>query len=223
MKRIGIFAQRREYAGRLFNNLAFDYISKIEETGSMAIIIPCFSPQTDQYIEICDAFIFPWGQDIDPSLYGRESNGARHTVPGYDRYLLSSMKKIIQTRKPILGICKGMQLLNVCHWGTLKQDVEEHAYHFQPERGYEKIDEVTIVVEESFLGRLYVSKKLKINSIHHQAVETLGEWLVIVAKSTYDDEVEAIEHTTLPHYGVQWHPEYLSSERIFEWFVKEGV
>lgn len=222
MKKIGIFAQRRIYAGRLFNNLSFDYISKIEATGSIAIIIPCFSPHIDIYIEMCDAFIFPGWQDIDPSLYGRDMNGAKNTIPGYDHYLFSSMEKITKVKKPILGICKGMQLLNVYHGGTLKQDVEENTYHFQPERGYEKIDEITIEKEDSFLGKLYASKKLKINSIHHQAVDTLGNWIIIIARSSFDDEIEAIEHETLPHYGVQWHPEYLDSGRIFEWFVMQN-
>jgi putative glutamine amidotransferase len=220
MKHIGIFAQRREYAGRLFNNLSFDYISKIESTGSLAIIIPCFSLHTNMFIEMCDAFIFPGGQDIDPSLYGRDMDGARNTIPGYDHYLLSSMEKITKAKKPILGICKGMQLLNVYHGGTLKQDIDENTYHFQPERGYEKIDEIHIEGDDSFLGKLYASKKLRINSIHHQAVETLGKDIRVVAHSSYDDEIEAIEHTTLPQYGVQWHPEYLDSGRLFEWFVK---
>ncbi len=223
MKKIGIFAQRREYAGRLFNNLAFDYVTKIEQTGNIVIIIPCFSPHTDFYIEMCDAFVFPWGPDIDPSLYGRDMQWARNTIPAYDRYLMNSMGKIAETKKPLLGICKGMQLLNVYHWGSLKQDVEENTYHFQPERGYEEIDEIVIVEEDSFLGKLYTSKQLRINSIHHQAVETLGSGLSIVAMSTYDDEIEAIEHETLPHYGVQWHPEYLDSGRIFEWFVEKSV
>ncbi len=219
MKKIAIFAQRREYAGRLFNNLSFDYVAKIEQTGNLAIIIPCFSPNTDYFIEMCDAFIFPGGQDIDPSHYGRDMNGARNTIPGYDHYLLSSMEKITKAGKPILGICKGMQLLNVYHWGTLKQDVDESTYHFQPERGYEKIDEIKIEGDESFLGKLYASKKLKINSIHHQAVETLGTWVRVVARSSFDDEIEAIEHEKYPHYGVQWHPEYLDSGRLFEWFI----
>lgn len=221
MKKIGIFAQRREYAGRLFNNLSFDYVSKIESTGALAVIIPCFSPHIDTYIAECDAFIFPGGQDIDPSLYGRDMDGARGTIPGYDRFLLSQVEKITKANKPIFGICKGMQLLNVYHGGTLKQDVEENTYHFQPERGYEKIDEIRIE-DNSFLSVLYVSKKLKINSIHHQAVDTLGEWLRVIARSSYDDEIEAIEHTTLPHYDVQWHPEYLDSGKLFEWFIRKN-
>ncbi|GAB0174277.1 MAG: gamma-glutamyl-gamma-aminobutyrate hydrolase family protein [Candidatus Altimarinota bacterium] len=218
MKHIGIFAQRREYAGRLFNNLSFDYISKIEATGSIAIIIPCFSSNIKFYLNLSDAFIFPGGQDIDPSLYGRDMDGARGTIPSYDRFLLSSMEEITKNNKPILGICKGMQLINVYHGGTLKQDLEENTYHFQPERGYEKIDEIHIE-DDTFLSALYVSKKLKINSIHHQAVDSLGAGLRVVARSSFDEEIEAIEHTTLPHYGVQWHPEYLESGRLFEWFV----
>jgi putative glutamine amidotransferase len=93
---------------------------------------------------MCDAYIFPGGSDIDPSLYGHMKSGARGIAPEYDRYLFSSMRRVFETRKPILGICKGMQLLNVSHGGTLKQDLEEQTYHFQPERGYEMIDKIHV-------------------------------------------------------------------------------
>jgi putative glutamine amidotransferase len=123
---------------------------------------------------MCDAFVFPGGRDIDPTLYGREKNGARGIRPEYDRYLLIAMRAIFETRKPILGICKGMQLLNVAHGGTMKQDVDEITHHFQPERGYEHIDTALIVERDSFLTSLFASGKIRINSIHHQAIETLG-------------------------------------------------
>ena len=216
---IGIFAQRREYAGRFFNNLAFDYIRAIEESWGIAIVIPAFTVNLESYLDMCDAYIFPGGPDIDPSLYGHARNGARGVVPEYDRYLLSSMRKVFETKKPILGICKGMQMLNIAHGGTLKQDVEEQVYHFQPERGYEMIDRIC-AWEDSFLHEVYETREIEINSIHHQAVDSLGESLKISARSLHDDEVEAIEHTTLPHYGVQWHPEYLGNHRrLFEWFM----
>lgn len=65
------------------------------------------------------------------------------------------MRKIFKTRKPILGICKGMQLLNIAHGGTLKQDIEEITHHFQPERGYECIDSVKEIPHDSFLGKIF--------------------------------------------------------------------
>ncbi len=216
---VGIFAQRREHAGRLFNNLAFDYIKRIEEVWWQAIIIPAFSVHLESYIEMCERFVFPGGPDIDPSLYGREISGARGIVPGYDRWLLGAMDEIMRRQKPILGICKGMQLMNIALWGTLTQDVEEHTHHFQMERWYEKIDTVTIM-ESSFLTKVYDTPTLAVNSIHHQAVENLGDWLRIIARSEHDGEIEAIEHTSLPYYGVQWHPEYLDDHReIFRWFM----
>ena len=151
MKKIGILAQRREYAGRLFNNIALDYISSIEHAGAQVIIIPIFTTYLDQYILDCDGFIFPGGPDIDPALYHESIHGARGIVPDYDRYLIDAMRRIFDTHKPILGICKGMQLLNVAHGGTLYQDIDEHTYHFQGERGYEKIDTIEIIEMDSFL------------------------------------------------------------------------
>jgi putative glutamine amidotransferase len=221
-KKIGVFAQERQYVGRIFNNLSLDYIRSIEDAWGIPVIIPIFTQNLTSYIEMCDAFVFPGGPDIDPTLYSMEKSGSRGISPDYDRYLLSAMQAIFSTQKSILGICKGMQLMNIAHGGTMKQDIEEHLYHFQPERGYEHIDTAVIVDPESFLSPLFLSGHIRINSIHHQAIETLGEWLRVVARSHHDDEIEAIEHTSLPYYGVQWHPEYLVSQRrLFEWFIKD--
>lgn len=216
--KIGIFAQRREYAGRLFNNLAFDYIRAVEKASGRAIVIPAFTEYLDAYIDECSAFIFPGWSDIDPSLYGQESAWARGANIEYDRFLYSAMEKITLLSKPVLGICKGMQLINIVHGGTLKQDVEEYTHHFQPERGYDYVDEIRLEAN-SFLEMLYKRDSLSTNSIHHQAVDRLGRNLKVVAKSSFDDEIEAIEHLSLPHYGVQWHPEYFGSRELFEWFI----
>jgi putative glutamine amidotransferase len=76
------------------------------------------------------------------------------------------------------------------------------------------------VISASFLETIYERSTIEVNSIHHQAVDSLGKNLKISARSHHDDEIEAIEHTTLPHYGVQWHPEYLGGHRkLFEWFM----
>jgi putative glutamine amidotransferase len=220
-KKIGIFAQERQHAGRIFNNLSLDYIRSIEDVWGLPIIIPIFTSNLTSYIEMCAAFIFPGGPDIDPTLYGEEKKWALGISPDYDRYLLWAMREIFSTEKPILGICKGMQLLSIAHGGTMKQDIDEHLYHFQPERGYEHIDTALIIEPDSFLSPLFASGQIRINSIHHQAIADLGEWLRIVAKSQHNDEIEAIEHTILPYYGVQWHPEYLGSQRrLFEWFIE---
>jgi putative glutamine amidotransferase len=84
------------------------------------------------------------------------------------------MHAIFESGKPILGICKGMQLLNIGHGGTLKQDIDENTYHFQPERGYEKVDTIEILWEDSWLAQIYPKRHLEVNSIHHQALDEVG-------------------------------------------------
>jgi gamma-glutamyl-gamma-aminobutyrate hydrolase PuuD len=97
-------------------------------------------------------------------------------IPSLDTITISSprWRKSRKRVNPSSAYVKGCNSSMSITGGTLKQDVDESTYHFQPERGYEKIDEIQIEGDESFLGKLYASKKLKINSIHHQAVETLG-------------------------------------------------
>ena len=220
--RVGIFAQRREHGGRLFHTLAFDYIEATERVWGIPIIIPAHTKYLHSYLDLCDRYIFPGGSDIDPSLYGQYASGARWVMREYDRYLLDAMRDIMMRKQPILGICKGMQMMNILHSGTLIQDIAWRKKHFQPDRGYETVDEVTFATW-SYLEKAYGSNTLGINSIHHQGIDRLGDGLEIVARSGYDGEIEAIEHMSLPHYGVQWHPEYLKSEQLFKWFVMKNI
>ena len=113
-----------------------------------------------------------------------------------------------------------MQLMNVFFWGKLIQDIPNANFHFQYEKQYESID-TAVLTEDSFLQKIFQSKEITINSIHHQAVLNLGKDLKIWAKSKYDWIIEWIEHEKLPIYGVQWHPECLKKhQKLFDWFVR---
>jgi putative glutamine amidotransferase len=130
------------------------------------------------------------------------------------------MQRVMDAEKPILGICKGMQLLNIIHGGNLIQDIVGNEEHNQSNRRYELVD-VAHIVSESFLERVF-GVEVGINSIHHQAVGVLGDGLRVAATSKYDGEIEAIEHTRLSHYGTQWHPECIETHRpLFQWFVSQ--
>ncbi|MDD2917243.1 MAG: gamma-glutamyl-gamma-aminobutyrate hydrolase family protein [Candidatus Gracilibacteria bacterium] len=218
-KTIGIIAAYKKESIDQINRLAFEYVEAVEDSGGIPYIIPCNVKNIDSYIENIDAFIFPGGIDIDPSLYGEELNGSTGIVTKNDEFLLNFMKKIIESGKPILGICKGMQLMNIYFGGKLIQHLPNADFHDQYERQFESVD-TAIVVEDSFLHSVFSTRELPINSLHHQAVSALGKNLKIVATSEFDGTIEGIEHMKLPLYGVQWHPECLKEQtKLFEWFV----
>lgn len=219
IKKIWIIAAYKKEPIDQINRVAFEYIEAVEDSWVIPYIIPCNVKNVDAYIENMDAFIFPGWIDIDPSFYWEELNGSKGIMTKNDEFLLNFMKKIIESWKPILGICKGMQLINIYFWGKLVQHLKTADFHDQYEKHNESID-VAIIMEDSFIHEIFSTKELPINSLHHQAVSTLGKDLKIVATSKYDGTIEGIEHTSLPIYGVQWHPERLKDHKnIFEWFV----
>lgn len=113
-----------------------------------------------------------------------------------------------------------MQLINVYFGGSLIQNLSNSDFHFRPDERHEKIHEVAVCGDGGFLSVAFDESRIPVNSIHHQAIDVLGDGLEIVARSAEDGAIEAIEHRDLPVYGVQWHPECLESHApIFRAFV----
>lgn len=150
-----------------------------------------------------DGLLLPGGGDIDPSRYNQENQACGDIDPALDEVQFEIAQAFIQAGKPVLGICRGHQLLNVCFGGSLVQDIENAGHH----RRIESKDNVheTTSVAGSCLEALY-GLQFSVNSAHHQAIDDLGEVLVVIQKSD-DGVIEAVVHETLPIIGVQWHPE----------------
>ncbi len=157
-------------------------------------------PRTTSY----DGLILPGGGDIDPRLFGQLSEGTRAFDPVLDRIQLAILKAFVLERKPVLGICKGMQLINIFFGGDMVQ-------HLPGAKAHEYVgkDQVhdTEAVEGSVLWKLYGSR-FTVNSAHHQGVDLAGRGL-LYTQSAMDGVVEGLEHKFLPVIGVQWHPERL--------------
>lgn len=170
----------------------------------------------------CDALLFPGGGDIAPALFGETNQGSQNIDIELDILQLRIFQAALSQGIPILGICKGMQLINVALGGTLIQHLPTACHHTSP---YADVYHETHTAPGSFLHNLYGEAFLT-NSRHHQSVNKLGNKLTPVQWCPMDHCVEALVHETLPILGVQWHPERLDSSqtginglRIIDYFL----
>ncbi len=164
-------------------------------------------------VQQLDGLVLQGGADISPGLYGakpwREHGDCD---PIRDEYEMGLLRGFIEADKPVLGICRGAQLLNVYCGGTLVQDIPSQwpgaIAHVDLER-YDTLTHEVHFVPGSRLSDIYGYAPQRVNSIHHQCVGELGKSLVIEARSPIDRVPEAIRHTAYPFVlGVQWHPEF---------------
>lgn len=165
------------------------------------------------FAERLDGLILQGGADIHPSSYGQAPKFAESSSDVVrDRFELDLLRAFIALDKPVLGICRGMQLINIVFGGSLHQDLLDASAATDPHVQSEVEEDYRhgLVIEpNSWLSRLHDGlRAARVNSIHHQGVDRLGEGLQIEARS-HDGVIEAIRHPGF-HFvvGVQWHPEY---------------
>lgn len=173
-----------------------------------------------------DGIVIPGGADINPALYHEKNTDSIEIDDALDELELAVIREAVEHKKPILGICRGHQILNVFFGGSLIQNVEKVDVH---ERiGMEDRVHMSRVKKNSFVYDIYQEERISINSAHHQAIKELAAGLEAVQFSD-DGLIEAFYHTKLPVYGVQWHPERMCLKnarpdtvdglKIFEYFI----
>ena len=154
--------------------------------------------------EGCDALLLPGGGDMEPWRYGQSNTASRGLEPERDTAELMLLERFTAAGKPVLGICRGIQVINVFFGGTLCQDLPGHS----AVDGHDSFH--TVRTARSPL--LAVCGPLcRVNSAHHQAADAPGRGLRAVQWAE-DGAVEAVCHDCLPVWGVQWHPERLPGE-----------
>jgi len=158
------------------------------------------SPDYSQY----DGLVLPGGGDIDPFLFGAANEGSRNIDAALDRLQLKALDAFLKRKRPVLGICKGLQILNVYFGGTILQNLSEASLQIHQYENGDKIH-ATKAARGTFIERLYGGCPIT-NSAHHQAAGAVGDGLR-VAQYSQDFVIEAMYHKTLPVLGVQWHPE----------------
>lgn len=172
--------------------------------------IPFLTSLTIGELASCDALILPGGGDITPELYGQPNLGSHNIDTELDLLQLRALEQAMKAALPILGICKGMQLINIVLGGTLIQHLDTYHLHTDASKD---VYHTTIAAKDSFLFPLY-GDTFFVNSSHHQAVAQPATDLTPVQWCTYDSCIEAICHTSLPILGVQWHPERLHTDTV---------
>ena len=191
----------RFYLNKYFKNI-FDELN--------ILLFPIMSEcNLEKVSEVCDGLIITGSNiDIDPRYYNEKSNTKSNLI--VDEYILDSkiINKFVEKKKPILGICGGLQSINVYFGGSLNQDVENH--NLINEKHMIKIE------KESFLYNTYDKTQLYVNSFHHQAIKNVAEGFKVTAISE-DGIIEAIEKENI--IGVQWHPEALNDILFFKSFI----
>ncbi len=198
------------------------YIEAIYDYGGLPLPIPCLPDEEllKQYIDKIDGLIIIGGMDYPPDMYGQEVHPKADIM--HERRAKADpmlVKLILQTNKPVLGICAGMQLLNICTGGKLIQHLETTDNHFG-----EKYHEIT-VSDSRWLSQIFPKEKLVVNSNHHQGIDPnyVGKGFKVVANA-YDDVIEAMElEGEQMVLGIQWHPERISDlehrKLLFEFFI----
>ena len=189
-----------------------NYIRAVEQAGGEACA--AYLPEPDLRF---DGLILAGGGDMEPALYGAENCGSEGIDPARDRAELTLLEAFAAAGKPILGICRGHQVVNVWAGGGLRQDLGvQNAIH----RREDCDKRHRIFAEPGVLHSLF-GDEFVVNSAHHQSVEPVGRDLRVTARSE-DGVVEAMEHTALPILTVQFHPERIPGlEPIFSWFLAE--
>ena len=176
------------------------YFSEVAEKAGFILFPVCSQNGIEEIVAMCSGLIIAGrDRDINPKFYGEEPlEGLEYPEDPYEDELDFKLIKLFEkNNKPILGICSGLQSLNIYHGGSLKQHINDHT-------SKEKLVRHSIDIEEnSFVYSLY-GNKAEVNSIHHQAVNRVAEGFKVTAVSE-DGTVEAIEKGNL--IGLQWHPE----------------
>ncbi|MBQ3081585.1 MAG: gamma-glutamyl-gamma-aminobutyrate hydrolase family protein [Clostridia bacterium] len=192
------------------------YVKAIERAGGVPIVIPMTSDEgiQKQMAELCDGALFTGGDDIHPSYYGcclHEHCG--ELTPQRDEYEFVFGKLFLATGKPFLGICRGIQFINVAYGGTLYQDLpaeyKRESVHRQP-RPYNVPYHSVSLVKGGKIAGICGMDTVEVNSMHHQAVKKIGAGLVTEGVSP-DGVIEAVVATDRDYgVAVQWHPEHLA-------------
>jgi putative glutamine amidotransferase len=210
--------------------LSRSYVQAVQQAGALALMLPPdeqLLEHPEEALEKIDGLVLAGGADIDPASYGEQPHPQTlDTVPERDRFEIALVRAAIERDMPVLGICRGMQLINIAYGGTLLQHLPErfgHHEHLRVPGTFDGADHDVELLEGSLAARAAGETHHATKSHHHQGVDRLGEGLKITGCSAMDGLPEAIE---LPGrrfvLGVQWHPEADQTSKVVRALVAEA-
>ncbi len=208
-----------------------NYADAVNRSGAMALLLapdPVLTADPDEILDRIDGLMLAGGADLDPASYGaRPHPETIGSVPARDGFEIALMRRALERDIPALGICRGMQIMNVACGGTLHQHLPELLGHEQHRRvlgSFDGADHDVRLAADSLAARAAGEELHGTKSHHHQGIDRVGEGLVVTGWAVVDDLPEAIEvpgqHFAL---GVQWHPEADETSRLIGALVEHAA
>jgi putative glutamine amidotransferase len=210
--------------------LSRSYVEAVQSAGALVLMLAPdqeLLSHPEEALDLIDGLVLAGGADIDPASYGEQPHPETlDTVPERDRFEIALVRAAIKRDLPVLGICRGMQLINVAYGGTLLQHLPErfgHHEHLRVPGTFDGADHDVELVEGSLAAQAAGETHHATKSHHHQGVDRLGEGLQISGCSALDGLPEAIEIPSKRFVlGVQWHPEADQTSRVVKAMVAEA-
>lgn len=207
------------------------YVDAVQRAGGMALLLVPdvrLVRDPDEVLDLLDGLILAGGADVDPVTYGADPHPqTAGTVPERDRFEIALARRALQRDLPVLGICRGMQLLNVACGGTLHQhlpDSHGHEDHRRSPGSFDDSDHDVRLEPGSLAARAAGEQRHATKSHHHQGLDVLGEGLRVTGRAELDDLPEAIEAPGRRFaLGVQWHPEADRRSPVIAGFVRAAA
>lgn len=214
---IGVAANERRDAGTDMGNMAISYnpsgyIKAVQLVGGLPLMIPIGDPtNAKRYVSMIDKLILAGGQNVAPEFYGEvETIESVDYNRERDAFEIALVNEAIKQNKPIIGVCRGMQLVNVALGGSLNQQTPNH-WQKLPST---KISHDVMIKKHSPLDQVY-GLRAHVNSFHRQSIKKIAPQLSVIATSIGDHVIEAVQShdPAIRFLGVQWHPDFMYNVR----------